>query len=264
MPEDEERVAGREFTRYDGKVVYMHWAVMVVFIMLMATALLLLRDWSWDTFKIRGTEPFIPTPEGFGALHMVLAVLLLVLGLVHVLLHIKQEDNPILPVDISMDFQRSVHALRYVLFLSSWDEKGAAHKYQGHQRMMYVITFYTIALAAVTGFLALSGWGEGVGTFLHVVAGIMVILVFLYRLVYVFRKRDWIAWRSIFITGRMPVWYVKMAHPKWYEELMPAAEPDSEPEQETEEEPPAESEPPAKIGPTAEAEHPRPEMEAAG
>jgi len=142
MPEDEEREAGREITRYDGKVIYLHWAVMIVFIMLIATALLLLRDWFWDTFKIVGTEPIIPTPDGFDALHLVLAIILLVLGLLHILLHIGQKEKPILPVDVSRDFERSVHSLRYVLFLSTWDEKGAAHKYQGHQRMMYVITFY--------------------------------------------------------------------------------------------------------------------------
>jgi hypothetical protein len=201
----------------------------------------------------------IPTPEGFDALHLVLAALLLVLGLVHVLLHVGQEEKPILPKDVEADFQRSVHALRYVLFLSTWDEKGGARKYQGHQRMTYVITFYTIALAALTGLIATSGpWDEG-GTFLHVVAGIMVILVFLYRLVYVFRKRDWIAWRSIFKTGTMPVWYVKNAHPKWYEQLVPA----SEPTMEEDEEPPEEG-PLAESEPVVEAQRPRPDTEATG
>jgi cytochrome b subunit of formate dehydrogenase len=165
-----------------------------------------------------------------------------------------------------MDFQRSVHAFRYVLFLSSWDEKGAAHKYQGHQRMMYIITFYCIALAAITGFIALSGWWEDMGTFLHVVAGIMVILIFLYRLVYVFRKRDWIAWRSIFVTGKMPVWYVKMAHPRWYEEITPASQPERgiEKEPPAEGEPLAEGEPPAEREPPTESDRPRPDAEAAG
>ncbi len=259
MPEEFEREAGREFTRYDGKVIYMHWAVMVVFILLIVTALLLLRDWFWETFKILGTEPIIPTPEGFDVLHLVLAALLLVLGLVHVLLHIGQEEKPILPTDVEADFQRSVHALRYVLFLSTWDEKGGAHKYQGHQRMTYVITFYTIALAALTGLIANSGLWEDVGTFLHVVAGIMVMLIFIYRLIYVFRKRDWIAWRSIFRTGTMPVWYVKNAHPKWYEQLVPVPEPAKE-----EDEEPPEEVPPAESEPVVEAERPRPDAEAAG
>lgn len=260
MPEEEEREAGREFTRYDGKVIYMHWAVITVFIILIATALLLLRDWFWETFKIVGDDPILSTPSGTDAVHLVLAIVLLVLGLIHLLLHIRQEEKPILPVDVSMDFDRSVHALRYVLFLSRWDEKGAAHKYQGHQRIMYIITFYTISLAAVTGFIALSGWWEDVGSFLHVVAGIMVILIFLYRLVYVFRKRDWIAWRSIFLTGKMPVWYVKMAHPKWYEELVPAAEP----AEGTEEEPPVQKEPPMGSEPAVETEPSKPDVEAAG
>ena len=259
MPEEAEREAGREIARYDRKVVYMHWAVIIVFMALIATALLLLRDWFWETFKIVGTEPLIGTPDGTDVVHLFLAAVLLLLGLVHVLLHIGQEEKHILPKDVEADFQRSVHALKYVLFLSRWDEKGAAGKYQGHQRMMYVITFYTIALAAVTGLLASSGLWEEVGPFLHVVAGIMVLLIFIYRLVYVFRKRDWIAWRSIFITGTMPAWHVKITHPRWYEELHPSGSTTGEEHDE-----PPEGEPPAESEPAPESPGPRPDAEAAG
>ena len=176
MPEEAEREAGREIVRYDGRVVYIHWAVIVTFFVLLATSLVLLRDWFWETFKIRGTEPIIRTPDWAADAHLVLAAIVLLLGLLHVLLHVRQERKYILPTNVQADFDRSVHALRYVLFLSSWEEKGSAHKYRGHQRMAYVITFYTIALSAITGAIALWGEWEEMGMLLHVVAGIMVLL----------------------------------------------------------------------------------------
>ncbi len=268
MPEDEEREAGREVTRYDGKVIYMHWAVVLVFIPLLIIALLLLRDWFWETFTIVGTDPIIPTPSWGEDLHLMLALLLLVLGLVHVLLHIKQEKRPILPTDVMADFQASVHTLKYVFFLSRWDERSGVAKYRGNQRMSYIITFYVIALAAITGMIAAWGGWEDSGTTIHVVSGSLVVLVFIYRMIYTIRKREWIAWRSIFITGRMPIWYVKQTHPKWYEEMEPTkagadgpsakGEPPSEPEPPTgpveTKEPEAQREPEApeaKVGPTA-------------
>ena len=219
MPEETEREAGREIRRYGREVVDLHWVVMVVYISLAIISLLLLRDWFWETFKIRGTEPIIATPDWGAMTHYVLAGLLLVLGLLHVLIHARQKDKPMLPKDLMADFQTTVHALRYTLFLSTWDEKGSAGKYRGNQRLTYVITFYVIALAAITGAIALSGLWDEMGTMLHVVTGIMVLLVSAFRIVYLFRKRDWIAWRSILLTGAMPAWYVRENHPRWYEEL---------------------------------------------
>jgi cytochrome b subunit of formate dehydrogenase len=130
-----------------------------------------------------------------------------------------------LPKDLMADFQATVHALRYVLFISTWDEKGASGKYRGNQRLTYVITFYAIALAAITGGIALGGWWGDVGTTLHVVAAIMVLLVSAFRIVYLLKKRDWIAWRSILVTGRMPAWYVRENHPVWYEQLQATSTP---------------------------------------
>jgi hypothetical protein len=153
---------------------------------------------------------------------MVLGLLLLVLGLVHVLLHIGQEEKPILPRDLGEDFRATVHTIRYVVFLSNWDEKGSAHKYKGNQRMSYIATFYTIALAGITGaFVHLGTLGE-LGVVLHVVSGILVLSLSAYRIAYLLRKREWIAWRSILVSGKMPEWFVMRNHPKWYEELFPS------------------------------------------
>ena len=149
MPEESEREAGREIKRYGREVIHLHWVVMMVYITLAVIALLMLRDWFWDIFKIRGSEPIVATPEWGVTAHYALAGALLVLGLVHILIHARQRDKPMLPKDLMADFQATVHALRYVLFISTWDEKGAAGKYRGNQRLTYVITFYVIAFYIV-------------------------------------------------------------------------------------------------------------------
>ena len=211
-----------------------------MYIPLSLTALLLLRDWIFAEFNIFGGNLLIETFEGATETHWGFGILLLIIGLAHVLMHVGQEKKPILPKDVGADLRATVQSLKYVTFLSSWDEKGAAHKYKGNQRLTYVITFYVIALAALTGFMALAGlWGE-VSTWLHVVSGVMVLLLSTFRIVYLLRKREWIAWRALLRTGRVPEWYVRKNHPRWYEELRPERVPEAEgeaPERGPEQEP---------------------------
>ena len=232
MPWEEERAAGREVVRYGPRVIWVHWAVMIVFVSLSVTALLLLRDWIFAEFNIIGGDLFIETFDGALDVHMVLGLLLLVLGLVHVLLHIGQKDKSILPRDLMEDFRATVHTIRYVVYLSKWDEKGAAHKYKGNQRISYLGTFYTVALAGITGAFVHFGTFEELGIVLHVVSGVLVLTLSAYRFAHLLRKREWIAWRSILVSGKMPEWFVKQNHPRWYEELFPSSEGNEKSEQE--------------------------------
>jgi hypothetical protein len=76
--------------------------------------------------------------------------------------------------------------------------------------------------------MALAGFMGEVSIWLHVVSGVMVLLLSTFRIVYLLRKREWIAWRALLRTGRMPEWYVRKNHPRWYEELRPDTVPEAE------------------------------------
>ena len=208
-----------EIRRYGTGVIATHWVVILLFIPLAITSLLLLRDWAFEEFNIIGGEEIVPTFEGAFPIHGLLGSLLLIVGLVHIMIHVRQAEKPILPTDLSKEFRATIRSLLWILFLSPLEERGASEKYKANQRMTYVATIYTVALAGLTGFLSALGVFGRLGPVVHIVAGILVLLLSSFRMLYLIRKYDKVAIKCILLTGRMPVWYVKENHPLWYDKI---------------------------------------------
>lgn len=217
MEEEEEENPDEEIVRYSTKVIAMHWAVVLVFIPLAITGALLARDWFLETFNIFGGDLLIPTPDGTLGAHVVFGASLAVLGIVHILMHVRQKDKPMLPKNVSEEFKDTMDTAMYALFISRQKEGRSSFKYKANQRMSYLATFYTLTLAAVTA-VFIGTLGES-GSAIHVVAGALVAFLAIFRILYLIREWDPISMRSIFKTGKMPLWYIKEHHYRWYIQL---------------------------------------------
>lgn len=206
-----------EIFRYGRKVIMVHWAVVAFFIPLGVTGLLMLRDWFFETFSIFGGDLWVDTFEGAVELHVVSGVAIVSIGLVHILMHLKQKEKPILPRDVGAEFKATFETALWATFISRQKEGGSSEKYMRSQRMSYMATIYTLALSALTAIFIIT-LGE-TGTAVHVVAGLLVTFLAVFRILYLIRQWDWISIRCIMWTGTMPLWYVKERHYLWYLQL---------------------------------------------
>jgi cytochrome b subunit of formate dehydrogenase len=202
--------------RYGPKVIVAHWLFIITLFPLLYTGLLLLRDWFTHEFHIYGVDPIFPTFEGTEMYHWYFGVALLLVGLVHVIMHIGQKEKPILPKNVGEDLAANIHNIMYIFHMSPREERGAAEKYKRNQRMTYVAFGYVLTLTAITVLIMYLDLLGEVGEVLHIIAGILIIFLAGYRMVHLIRTHDWVAWKCILATGRMPEWYVRKNHFLWY------------------------------------------------
>ena len=208
--------SGGWIKRYDGRVIGIHWAFLITFMPLLYTGLLLMRDWFIHEFHIHGVDPLLGTFEGTTEYHQYLGVAVLLVGLVHILLHIGQKEKHILPKNVGEDLGANIHNILYIFHMAPREERGAGEKYRRNQRMTYVALVYVVALSAITALiLYLDLLGE-LSIVLHVLAGVLIIFISAYRIAYLIRTHDGVAIKSILATGRMPEWYAKKNHFLWY------------------------------------------------
>jgi cytochrome b subunit of formate dehydrogenase len=229
MLEDEEN-PDEEIFRYGRKVIAVHWAVVIAFFPLAWTGILLMRDWFLVTFNIFGGDLWFPTFDMAREIHVASGVSIAILGLIHILLHIKQKEKHILPKNVSKEFKATLDTALWVSFISRHREGRSSDKYQANQRMSYIAIFYTLALSTVTA-VFIYAFGE-TGSAVHVVAGTLVGFLAAFRIMYLIRTWDRVAMRAIMTTGTMPLWYIKKHHFNWYQQLrgLEPETPESEPE----------------------------------
>jgi len=208
-----------EVRRYGADVIGVHWAFMLTFLPLLFTGFLLMRDWFNAEFKVYGVHELLPTPDGTAGLHLWLGVAVLVIGAVHIALHINQREKPIIPRDVGKDLSGALHNILYMLHLSRIEERGAHEKYRGEQRMTYVALLYTLSLSAITAGMTYVTGVRDLARVMHVIAGVLVLWLALYRVLGLVRKHDGVALRSILWKGTMPGWYVRKNHILWWRQL---------------------------------------------
>jgi len=219
MAKDKKGMAVEEIRRYGGKVVATHWVFLILFVPFLYTGLLLFRDWFIHEYHIYGINYVFPSFEGMETWHVYLGIGVLVVGLAHLLMHMGQKEKPIVPKNVGADLGANIHNILYIFHMAPSAERGAGEKYKRHQRMTYVGTIYCLLLSALTGLWLWSGWLEDMGLIMHVIAGLLIVFLVGYRILWLIRRHDKIVLRSIFVKGTMPEWYVKKNHFLWYREL---------------------------------------------
>jgi cytochrome b subunit of formate dehydrogenase len=209
-----------EIKRYSKIVVFQHWLLIIMVLVLSITGIFLLRDWFVHEFHIHGAENYIPTPEFTLDIHKYTAFGLLGLGAIHLAVHVGQKEKPLLPKNSYDELKNALYSLMFLVFLTKKQERGSGKKYLKSQRIIYAFTIYVLGLAAITGFLYFAGILTVHMEIAHIVAGVLVVLIVIHHLALLVRKHDKVAIRCVLSTGTMPEWYVKKNHRAWYEELV--------------------------------------------
>jgi cytochrome b subunit of formate dehydrogenase len=207
---------GAEMERYGRKVIGIHWLFVIFIFPLTITGLLMWRDWFTHEFHIYGINYVFPSFEGMEDVHMYAGLALLAVGAAHLLMHLGQRDKPILPKNVGVDVAASVQAIFYIFHLSPKPERGAGEKYLRNQRMTYIATIYVISLCGLTAVPLLLDYVNEMTEVMHIIAGLLLVFLAGYRILYLIRTHDRVAIRSIMATGTMPLWYVKKHHFLWY------------------------------------------------
>lgn len=205
-----------ELRRYGPEVIGVHWVYQILIWPLIITGWVQLRDWFLETFKIYKAFKLIPSYEWIPDVHLFAGTALLVVGLVHILIHARQAEKPMLPKDAGRDLKASMHNILHIFRLARWQERGASDKYKGNQRMTYVATLYCLSLSGLTAGFVLLGLGGETGNVLHIIAGVLFLFLSAYRILTLLKKRDRVVTRSILATGTVPEWYAKKNHYLWY------------------------------------------------
>jgi cytochrome b subunit of formate dehydrogenase len=207
---------GAEIERYGAEVIGVHWLFIIFLFPVLYTGLLMWRDWFTHEFHIYGVNHLFPSFDGMEDLHMYAAFAVLAVGAAHLMAHREQRDKPILPKNVGVDLAASVQAIFYIFHLSPKPERGAGEKYLRNQRMTYIATVYVISLCGLTAIPLLLGWVDEMTEIMHIIAGLLLVFLAGYRILYLIRTHDRVAVRSIMSTGTMPTWYVKKHHFLWY------------------------------------------------
>jgi thiosulfate reductase cytochrome b subunit len=197
--------------------IFEMWIFTIILATLIITGLFLLRDWFFLNFGIYG-EKFISTPEPTQNIHIWFGFALAVLGLLHLAIHIFSKKKDILPKQTLRDFKGFLHSIIYLLGFARREEYGS-ERFNGRQKIVYIALVYILGLTIITGLIIYFELFANEVALLHIIPAGLSGLVLLFQFFITIRKHDIIALNSAFISGKLPIWYIRKNHPIWYKKL---------------------------------------------
>ena len=207
--------------KYSGVQIVEHWIAFILIMGLMVSGLLpYLNEFVEEALGSRGGYRLPEIGVGY---HFDFAVLLMVLCLVHLVIHSK--NRAILSSFPKKDLRNSFHSVLYFFLMAKKPERGSGEKYRGNQKITYLGFAFTIGLLVISGLIMRfypqmlhEHFMEDPIRLTHIYGAFMLFIVVLWHFGIAIRKRDWIAMKAIFVTGKLPLWYVRQNHKIWYEE----------------------------------------------
>lgn len=194
------------------------WAFTIVVAVTVISGLFNLRDYLYANFGVYG-RVYIPTPPYLNTIHLASGFALVILGLIHIGFHVRDKEKPLLPISTFKDFGHFLHSGMWLLFMSRKEVRGDGGLYDGRQRVTYMAFVYICGLAGITGILLFTGVLGHSLALVHIVPGGVTFMVVLFQFLIVIRKHDLQAMKSVFITGVLPLKYVRKKKPILYAEI---------------------------------------------
>ncbi len=197
--------------------IFEMWIFTIILAFLVISGLFLIRDWFFLNFGIYGAK-FISTPEGTQNIHIWFGFALAAFGLFHSAIHIFSKKKDILPKKTLRDFKGFLHSAIYLLGLARREEYGS-ERFNGRQKIVYIALVYILGLTILTGLLYYSELLSNGVALIHIIPAGLSILVLFFQFLITIRKHDTIALNSAFISGKLPLWYIRKNNPIWYKQL---------------------------------------------
>ena len=194
------------------------WAFTLILTGLSISGLFLLRDWLFSTFGILG-DKLIPTIAGTQNVHILFGFAIIILGLIHIIIHIFSKKKDILPKETLRDFRAFLHSGFYLLGFARKETYDNSGRFYGRQRIVYLSLFYILGLSGLTGILIYTEIFSDDLAIVHVIPAGLSIMVLLFHFLINIRKHDIESLKCAFLTGKLPRWYVKKNYPTWHKEI---------------------------------------------
>ncbi len=206
--------------RYGYRVVLLHWLIILAFVPLALTGIMQLRDWIYHRFEILGGSGILTAFDGAAEIHVYSGIALVIIGCLHLILHIRQKELPIISKHSARDMRSTLHTILYIFFLASRDERGSQGKYKENQRIAYIATVFTLGLSGITAFMIYIDVLGEMAVLIHILSGVLVLIVFAYRMLYLLRRSESAPVKCIMTNGKIPVWYAKKHHLTWFKQML--------------------------------------------
>ncbi len=228
-----------EVRKYNKITVLEHWLFMIAIFGLMATAFPVFLNWFLPEIAIFDvvfpTLPIITLALGsmaFSIDHNLFGYLLVGLSIVHVVFHIGSKDNSIIiprTKDVKMELRSLIHSLFYFIGLFRSEESGGGEKIVARQRANYLLLLFSIGILVLTGLMLIIPPPENILTYhtifsTHVLAATVSVLIILVHLAFVIRNHDLVSLKTIFVSGTVPLSYIKQKKLAWLKSLSKEAD----------------------------------------
>lgn len=209
----------KDYVRFNSPIViFEYWAFTIVLIVVTISGLFLLRDWIFEVFGVYG-DKFINTPINTLQVHKMFGAVLVVLGLLHLAIHIASNKKDILPIWTRRDFKAFLHSGMYLIGFARMEDRRISDRYNGRQRIVYISLVYILGLAMITGLLIYVNLLTHELSMVHVIPGGLAFMVLLFQFLITLRKHDFISLKCTFLTGKLPIWYVRKNYPIIYKSM---------------------------------------------
>jgi len=199
--------------------IFEMWIFTVTISIVAISGLFLMRDWLFLNFGVYG-EKLIPTPPGFQNIHIWFGFVVAIFGLMHLGIHVFSKQKDILPKQTLRDFKAFLHSATYLINFTRKEDFGTSDRFNGRQRIVYLALVYILGLTILTGFLYFNDILSTDLSIVHVIPAGLSIIVLLFHFLITLRNHDKIALKGAFVSGKLPLWYVRKNHPIWYEKIM--------------------------------------------
>jgi cytochrome b subunit of formate dehydrogenase len=194
------------------------WAFTIILFIVAISGLFLLRDWLFLNFGVYG-DKFISTPNGILNVHIWSSLIFILLGLIHLTIHIFSKDKEILPVKTAQDFKSFLHSGLYLIGFARQEDYRSSGRFSGRQRITYIALVYILGLTAITGVLFYSNLLSDDLSLVHIIPGGLSIMVLLFHFLITIRKHDIVGLRCAFIDGKIPRGYARKKSPIWLKDI---------------------------------------------
>lgn len=211
--------------KYSSVAVIEHWLFLFLGIGLVLTAVPSFINSFLIELHIYNVS--IPTPFDSASTHKMLGGSLILLSLFHLFYHSVKSDRQILSKSPLKDIKEFLHSLLFMIGFARKETYITDEKFNSIQKVTYISLVYCGGLSLATGFILVLDspaseakyWDNGI-LLTHVITSIMIFFIVLYHILITLRKKNWVAMKSIFLHGRIPIWYVKKFHRNWYDKLV--------------------------------------------
>lgn len=218
-------VEEQEIQKYSLSTVFAHWILIIsVFTLVVSGGLPLLNRILNFINLIDYRLPTIPYQF---YIHNIFGFFL-VFAIIFVIFTHSINLKDILGGQVSKDLGGFLRSFIYLIGLEKKIESGASKRFYAYQRIFFILIIFCLWVQIFSGLMLFFNPSSGSDisrTFLspiqllHYIGTLLLVFVLVYHILMSIRRFDKISYRCIFISGKLPLWYIKKNHKLWYEEL---------------------------------------------